>query len=196
MGLCIPSSLPSTLQLNARFSYLSTGRCPNYDDSTQASNCWSHPGSYFASLGFLTAKGDRLTIDAGDWKNGFSRIVLNGQTLTIANLTHPTQHSGFDLQVTLIDAHHLTLTTASSLWSFAIDSSDRFLNLAKVQVSDWHRLVSEVRPHGLLGQTWNRAHGKKKSGQEVDYVEGQVDDYSEAGNDLMGCGTQYNLFHC
>ena len=45
------------LLVNARFRYLSSGRCPAL---ASARNCWSHPGSYLGEVGAVSAEGGRL----------------------------------------------------------------------------------------------------------------------------------------
>ena len=72
-----------TLQMNALFTFLDAGACPAYPSSmsTPPSHCWSHPGSYFGSLGLRTSGGDRLRIDAGDGRTGFAQLNLNNRSL-------------------------------------------------------------------------------------------------------------------
>jgi hypothetical protein len=69
-----------------------------------------------------------------------------------------------------------------------VENSDGFLNMLRVEVSDWRRLEQDVQSHGLLGQTWRR----RQSG----HIEGEVDDYAVGHNDLLGCSFLFNQFTC
>ena len=103
----------------------------------------------------FTSSGDRVFIKAGSYQNGFKSITING--IEIINQSINQQYnqqynnqSSFNLL--LIDRFHIHLSIYP--WSFDIDNSDEFLNLARVRVMDWHKLVTSLKPHGLLGQTW------------------------------------------
>ena len=159
--------------LNARFVFLSSGRCPPpATDGSAASACWSHPGSYLGQLGLVTAAGSRLVVDSGTASVGFARVALDdvklstGQTVTAAGLS-----------VTLHDAYRLTVRV--SAFELQLSNSDRFVNLQQLRVLPGSRLHS----HGLLGQTWRRP---RSAAQEVADVEGWIDDYAEQDNDLLG----------
>jgi len=197
--------------MNARFVFLASGECPTYsgDDTVQPSNCWSHPGSYFGQLSFITNNGDQIMIQAGNGNEGFNKIMINNETIitekkekfpiTITghakvnnNVDNNTQHCSSPFIMTLHDFHHLSLSY--SLWTMEIDNSDMFLNLASVSVSSWSTLVQSVQPHGLLGQTWRILRGNDR-GEEVSSIVGRVDDYLEANNDMYGVSTLYNKFH-
>src|SRR5271167_2488941 len=93
--------------MNALFTFLDPGACPVYPSShsTPPENCWSHPGSYFASLGLRTSKGDRLRIDAGGGGAGFDDVVLNGRSI----LHSEDAVQGVELTVTVVDSHHLLI---------------------------------------------------------------------------------------
>ena len=65
-----------------------------------------------------------------------------------------------------------------------VENSDGFVNLIAVRVLDWSQLTS----HGLLGQTWRAPLTR---GVDLAAVEGAVDDYAEANNELMGDGFMY-----
>jgi hypothetical protein len=63
-----------------------------------------------------------------------------------------------------------------------VHNSDHFVNLHEVKVFHWSTLEG-TRAHGLLGQTWQRpSRGSDRRG----VIEGDVDDYTEASNDLLG----------
>ena len=184
------------LQLNARFDFLSSGSCPVYGNRSAptASSCFSHPGSYFGAIGVRTAAGSRLLVLPGAARSGFASIQLDGRELTAA--AEEAEASGAALQVearelsvTLHDRHHASLR--HGLFTFHLDSSDRFLNIAAVDTDSWAELVKTVRPHGLLGQSWQRRSGKDR-GQQVQDVEGRIDDYAQPDNDLFAAGSLYD----
>ena len=180
----------ASLQMNALFTFLRSGVCPVYPvhSTEQSKNCWSHPGSYFGSLGLRTDGGDRLLIVAGGSHSGFAEILLNNRSLLHSTGTV----RGADLILTLTDSHHLRVD--QGLFTFGIDSSDYFLNLASVSISSWSTLVSEVQPHGLLGQSW-KASNDRPRGLDVPEVEGSVDDYLDQDGDLFGYNNIHSRFH-
>ena len=180
----------ASLQLNALFTFLSAGACPVYPStvSTAPENCWSHPGSYFGSLGLRTSKGDRLRIDAGAGGWGFHDVTLNGQSV----LHREGLVLGVQLNVTMIDSHHLSI--AHGTFSFSVDNSDGFVNLASITLhSSWSALTTRVQPHGLLGQSWMTHRGSDR-GMEVAEVQGVVDDYLDVDGDLFGHHNVYDRF--
>jgi len=197
-------------QLNAKFKFLSEGQCPNYkNNSIKAENCWSHPGSYFGSLAFMTNKGDKILVEAGSGVNGFQLITVNNKTININNNNNNNiewpivingklnnidddNSSSFEpFKLTIIDSHHLSFEY--SLWSLLVDNSDQFLNLATVSISSWSQLIDKVQPHGLLGQTWKVLRGDQR-GEEVSEIAGRVDDYLESNNEIFGHSTMFNKF--
>jgi hypothetical protein len=187
------------LQLNARFVFLSAGVCPVYSSGKVPSNCWSHPGSYFGAVGLRTAAGARLLIVPGSARQGFESVqldgveLLSGEELTGSRKLMPfaMQSASRDLGVSVVDSHHLTVSCG--IFTLSIDSSDRFVNLASVGVSSWSDLVHTVQPHGLLGQSWRRG-SQAVQGSDVPEVEGRVDDYVQAGNDIFGYDNLYSRF--
>ena len=73
-----------------------------------------------------------------------------------------------------------------------VDSSDHFLNLAEVRVSNWSRFTRFLWPHGLLGQTWRKS--PSTPGLDLPQIEGRVDDYLEASNDMFGTNFLFSQF--
>jgi NHL repeat len=186
----------ASLQLNARFAFLAQGRCPVYTRTRPAINCWSHPGSYFGALAMRTQAGSRLLIEAGDAATGFQSIILDGINLTTSAVTadirgEAVEVRGCGLTVRLLDRHHLTVV--HGVFGVSIDSSDRFLNLAEVAISSWSELVRNVKPHGLLGQSWRRLEGADR-GVDVPQVAGAVDDYADGDNDIFGVNNIHSRF--
>ena len=80
-----------------------------------------------------------------------------------------------------------------------MDCSDRFLNIAELRVLDWGRLTHTDRPHGLLGQSWTRRSRAVQSGKDGqvsvrEVVEGEVDEYVIAEDELFGTSFVYSAF--
>ena len=159
------------MRLNARFSFLTKGRCPA---TANPINCWSHPGSYLSEIGLWTAAGDRLVIVAGDYKTGFSSVTLNDAAVKAGAKAV----QGKALRVVYTSAFSLHLTVGN--FELVLENSDGFVNLVTVEVQQWSKLRST---HGLLGQTWRTSAPK---GLDVKEVEGRIDDYAEADNELLG----------
>jgi len=164
--------------INARFVFLSEGRCPSV---AAPSNCWSHPGSYLGEIGLTTSKKDRLMIKSGSGQTGFSSVSLNDIELKAG-----VNISGGAVKGAFTSAFSLTITAGN--FEVTVNNSDHFVNLVSIKVLDWSRLSS--RCHGLLGQTWRRPTQK---GQEIKEIEGRVDDYAEADNNLLGNRFDFQL---
>ena len=170
-------------QVNARFAYLSAGHCPIIDGFPDT-NCWSHPGSYISQLSFqqrVNGTVHTALLTAGGAKDGFSlvqvdgRAVQVGQTATIGSFS-----------VYRKTAHAVSVTTAH--FAFELSSSDRFINQAVALTVP----MSQVRgAHGLLGQTHST---KLHSDGAIPFIEGGVDDYTIADDDMLGQDFPYNRF--
>ena len=169
--------------VNARFRYLSSGRCPQA--ASHASNCWSHPGSYLGEVGVVSAEGDRLHVVSGDWSTGFDRVTLDGAVLSVPSNT---TRAGLDVQ--LLSAFELRVRVGN--WELLLHNSDRFVNVVETRVSHWSELSAGGGSHGLLGQTWRLPREGRRGGQ-VQYIEGDVDEYVEQNNDILGGAFLYGL---
>ena len=186
----------SSLQVNARFTFLTSGACPVFRHGRTAANCWTHAGSYFGSMGVRSAAGSRLLIVAGNASTGFASIGLDDTNLTAMafgaeDKDEPVELGAPGLHVTVIDRHHLTVQ--HGLFTLDIDNSDGFLNLARVTIASWAELTRVVQPHGLLGQSWQRWAGADR-GEEVAEVQGRVDDYVDGDDDIFGINNAYSRF--
>ena len=164
------------LQINARFAFLSGGRCPSIPTPSQ---CWTHPGSYLSEFGIVTDSGDRLAIHSGSWQQGFSAVTLNGQQQAVGRAI-----SGASVSGRYYTAFSLSFTVGN--YELSLENSDGFINLLSVRVLHWAKLTE--RSHGLLGQTWRLTAAR---GRDVREVEGSVDDYTELNNDLLGNAFAY-----
>jgi hypothetical protein len=159
------------LRVNARFSYLAHGSCP---DLPQPANCWSHPGSYIGDIGIWTAAGDRLVIHSGGAQAGFAAVTLNGRQLSAS--TADAQGQALVLRF----SSAFTLSVSVGNFELSLENSDQFINVVGVRVLDWANLTVA---HGLLGQTWRAG---RRHGLQLPDVEGLIDDYAEGNNDLLG----------
>ena len=167
----------NTTQVNARFTYLSSGVCPPTANPT---NCWSHPGSYLGAVGVMELVDgvrQQLRIEAGPARSGFRNVTLNGELLAVGSAA-----SVGSLAVQYVDAYSVIVDTAQFTLSF--DNSDMYLNQAVSARIPLARLTC----HGLLGQT----HHARKYNSAVKFIEGSVDDYSVA--DLSATDFPYNQF--
>ena len=190
----------ASLQLNARFMFLHQGGCPVYGHYTNsprpAGKCFSHPGSYFGAIGVRTASGSRLLLLAGSARTGFASIQLDERELkhmaAKAEAAAGEQRvETADLSLALLDRHHVQVR--HGIFTLLLDSSDGFINIGGVSVSSFTALSQSVKPHGLLGQSWQRRSGADR-GKDVAEVEGVVDDYSVADADIFGIATLYSQF--
>ena len=164
--------------LNARFVFLGKGRCPAAE-KRQNSPCWSHPGSYLGSLGLKTADGHTLQIDSGSAESGFATVLVDGLPLAVGQSVATAAEGLGQLTVHRLSSHRLSLSISS--FEVDVDNSDMFVNLARVAVRDRPSLHS----HGLLGQTWS-APVSSAAATQIACVEGAIDDYVEAANELLG----------
>ena len=180
---------PSTL-INARFYFLSAGVCPPAHVRTA---CYSHPGSYFGSLALSTRSGARLLLQPGAAAMGFARIDLEGAAIDLSAAGTTVVSADGSIRVTVQDAWRVSVSLSN--YELQLASSDHFVNVASVRVLDWQVMTHTLRPHGLLGQTWQRRHAGSPGLVVLStQVEGVVDDYLEQGDDMFGYDTVYNRF--
>ena len=181
----------ASVSINARFVFLDSGVCPVLEGVT-LSNCWSHPGSYFGELAIQTEAGDQLELVAGPAALGFSEVRLQQQSVS---LSRGSTLTGRMLNVTVLSSHSLSITVDN--YRLLVDNSDRFVNLLSVEVLNWHRLVAVDQPHGLLGQTWQPLRRERRGDgvlSAAQVTEGSVDDYTIAGDQLLGTDFLFNKF--
>ena len=173
--------------VNARFIFLSSGRCPPAAAAaaatTAGSNCWSHPGSYLGELGVVSPAGDRLHIVSGAWDVGFHTVTLNGATMDTHRAYNMSTGASAGMDIAVHSPYSVSVTVGA--WQLTVDNSDRFVNLVQLRVRRSWAELSTVRPHGLLGQTWQLPTSRGKQ-QLQRYVQGAVDDYVEQNDDIMG----------
>ena len=162
--------------VNARFRYLSSGRCPTV---TMPSNCWSHPGSYLGEIGVVSTRDSMLHVSSGGWDRGFKSVVLNNVTLSVG-----TNATVDGIELSFLSSYLLSLKVGN--FQLVMENSDHFINILETHVLQWHKLSS----HGLLGQTWRMP---SRPGNQVRCIEGDIDDYLERNNDLLGFDFVYGV---
>ena len=196
----------AAVQLNARFTYLSGGECPrDATTHTPLFTCWTHPGSYLSELALRTSGGEYVRLVAGKAQQGFAvvelgstdssntsrRVLSVGDTATLSVLD---EASAATTATVSYDGLRSVRLSHAGLYSLVVENSDGFLNLLSLSVRSMHALSTRVHSHGLIGQTWRAAAEVK--GSEVREVEGYVDDYAEAGADMLGCDFVSNKHKC
>ena len=189
----------SSLSINARFVFLTSGRCPVVNGE-RLHYCWSHPGSYFGAVSVQTATGDRLELLAGSASQGYARVALNGRELSVGN---GSLVEGYGMSVLRSTSHALHIVVGN--YELRLENSDAFINLVAIRVTDWQQLLAVDQPHGLLGQTWSNeactADKRRQRQTNADgtmslphVIEGDVDDYATSSDDLFATDCMYNKF--
>lgn len=183
-------------QLNARFTFLDKGSCPavssRYAVAVSTESCFSHPGSYFGEIGLLVKNNDaslmdQLVITAGDAETGFSALSIQQCDThgckTARSLRLGGQFTNSDTQLTVDykSTHEIRFRTAN--YEATLFNSDMFINVARFGVLNWRRVVTDLKPDGLLGQTWHSVP------RQV-----EVDDYADADNSICGWNNIHSKF--
>ena len=179
-------------QVNARFVFLESGRCPTVAALPEAwTNCWSHPGSYMGEMSFQQVVDGTLhaaLIVAGGADQGFSTVQMDGKELKVGDLVRFVQPNSaatskyFSLHYT--STH--TVTVQMEHFESKLTSSDMFINQALRPTVP----ISQLRSHGLLGQT----HCTQTYQSAIKFIEGDVDDYVIDSQDIFGTDFHYNQF--
>jgi len=168
-------------QVNSRFTFLTQGQCPLFD-GVPDTNCWSHPGSYMGEMSFQQVVDGKLhaaLVTAGSAKKGFSAVQMDGKAIKVGETV-----SFGSFSVAAKSSHAVVVSTEH--FEFELSNSDMFINQglrSKVP-------LSQLESHGLLGQT----HSSKTYASSIRYIEGDVDDYVIADNDVFGDDFVYNKF--
>ena len=185
------------VQLNARFSFVSSGGC----DTEKVTNaplyaCWTQPGSYLTAIGLRTVAGDTIVVNTGEVSQGFDSLLVNGervQTAAADATKWPITLSSSDPTLPSLTIHRVdqrTLTIANAgLNTLTLQNSGSFINIIHLEVSSMGRLTTTIQPNGIIGQTWQ----KRADGFEID---GQLSDYVETRGELLGCAFAFNKFDC
>jgi len=169
------------LQLNARFRFLTGPRpCPVMPSTGRPCEaCWSHDGSYLSEVAArVKMTGEAVRALAGNASQGFSLVEVNGAPLTTSGSTATGS-------VQLLSTHELAITAGS--FRIVLESVDSFVNLRSVEPTV---PVAQLHSHGLLGQTWSSARYQST----LKVIEGEVDDYVLADDDIFGTDFPFNQF--
>ena len=171
----------SASQVNSRFVFLTEGECPVLAGKRQ-SGCWSHPGSYMGDMSFQAVVDGKLhaaLVTAGSADTGFAQVQMDGKQLSVGDKV---AFGSFSIEYT--SSHEVAVTLDN--YSVRLANSDMFLNLALTATKP----LSQLQSHGLIGQT----HSTKTYKSLIKYIEGQVDDYLVAEDDVFGTGFPFNKF--
>ena len=171
----------ASTQVNARFVFLSSGRCPVID-GVPASACWSHPGSYLGSISvqqIVDGRLHRLLLTSGAADAGFLSVELDDEPLRVGR-----SFSADPLSVEYESAYRCVVQTEE--FRFVFDNSDGFINQAV-----WPRKpLQQLTAHGLFGQT----HSLNRHATPLKFIEGDVDDYVVQDGDIFGHQFRFTQF--
>ena len=84
------------------------------------------------------------------------------------------------------DARSLLVTAGA--YAFTLHNMDGYVDLTRLESTCWQCVVDELRPQGLLGQTWNATAVVR--GQS----EAEVEAFREAHDELLGCQHVHDRF--
>jgi len=168
------------LQLNSRFVFLDSGKCPVIDGK-KAKGCFAHPGSYLGEIGIKTRAGDKIKLISGDAEQGFASVQVNGKTVDVGETIDLAGDMG---SITVNSTHIVDVSVGQ--WNIVYENSDMYVN-QNVRVTDAQKLKS----HGLLGQTWRA----KTYPNTIKHIQGSVDDYVIREKDLFGDNFVFNMFN-
>ena len=185
------------VQINGRFTFI--GWEDEHECLTDAASqplyvCWSHAGSYISALSLQTSSLSSLLVEAGSGRHGFAAVLLDNSPLQVGDKAALRVDNGGhenNMTVTWLDVRTVLIEHAG-VYTMRLQNSAGFLNLVELSVDSWSRLTTDVQSHGLLGQTW-RLYNK---GEDVKAIEGRIDDYLLARNDMFGCDDVYSKFEC
>ena len=170
------------VQVNARFTFLEGGRCPPKIETP----CWSTLALTLALCPLVLHPAPLCSSS----RRRQQRLRSRRARRQVA-LIRQAQHQLL-LRLVYRRPYHERMARGGDRRPvhMQLDNSDSFINLVSVRVSDWSKLVHEVQPHGLAGSDVKR----QRLGLDVKEVEGRIDDYLEANNDMMGNEFMYNKF--
>ena len=177
------------MQLNSRFAFIARADCPAKQVVDTA--CWSHPGSYMRDMAVTALlDGDEdgqqptlttFTFLSGPAATGFQAVLVDGVAANSFSAR------GYTLRTA--STHSVSLLTP--LFALQLDNSDGFINL-RLQLAPTVTVdqLAAQNVHGLLGQT----HTLRRHAGPVHAIEGDVDDYVIADNELTGSHFPFNRF--
>ena len=175
----------ATTSITSRFAFLSSGVCPIIDGVPLA-NCWSHPGSYMSSVGFLQQVSGLLhsvVVEAGSANVGFAAVQVDGLPVGVGD---DPMMCGASFCLHFQSSHRLTVRTEQ--FELTLSNSDRFVNIDRI--TPLLPLSQLNGTHGLIGQT----HQFRIHPSSLKYIEGEVDDYLIHRGRLLGTDFVFNRF--
>jgi len=119
-------------------------------------------------------------VTAGSAKNGFSGVQMDGKALKVGDKV-----AFGDFSISYDSAYGVSVSLEN--YSLNLSNSDMFVNMALSAKVALNKLAS----HGLIGQT----HANKVYKSAIRYIEGEVDDYLIADNDVFGTDFPFNRFN-
>ena len=155
--------------------------CSPVVNGRKQKSCWSHPGSYLGELGLKTKAGDKIHLVTGNAKKGFESVTVNDKEVRVGESVI----LGGDMGSLSRNNTHTASVTVGN-WDFVFENSDMFVN-QRVRVID----ASNLRSHGLLGQTWRDTLHPNP----IKYIEGKVDDYVIRDKNIFGDNFMFNAFN-
>ena len=97
------------------------------------------------------------------------------------------EHSPTSPTFTVHRPSHRSLHIRAGVYELQVVNMDQYVDVATLDVSCWQCVVEQLRPEGLLGQTWNATASVKHS-------EDEVEQYRERDDHLLGCKHRHDRF--
>ena len=97
------------------------------------------------------------------------------------------EHSPTSPTFTVHRPSHRLLHIRAGVYELQVVNMDQYVDVATLDVSCWQCVVEQLRPEGLLGQTWNATASVKHS-------EDEVEQYRERDDHLLGCKHRHDRF--
>ena len=137
---------------------------------------------------------DGVAMGHGEERQGVQGVVevkgaqrlLRGRKGEAADADSGEQSSTFPT-LTVHRSSPRTLRVRAGVYELQVDNMDQYVDVAALDVSCWQCVVEQLRPEGLLGQTWNATAAVKHS-------EDEVEQYRERDDHLLGCKHQHDRF--
>jgi hypothetical protein len=155
------------LQINARFVFLESSKCGADQDL-----CWTHPGTYLGEIGILF-ENHRLQLISGSLEQGM-KVIFNNKTLTIGDKY---EFDTLNINFEFVNKEQFSISTHEFRINF--NGRDHFfneqLNLTPMMSKLLSRPIEKMStkfltkqaPHGLIGQTWNKATYKVTKRKQI-----------------------------
>ena len=152
------------VQLSAQLVQLSNISCPyvpdiNLGGARVVDNCFEHAGTYFGQMTIRIPGGRWLRIVGGAVSSGFAQVVTsdghNVQVGALYDVPSTNATGSSRLQRLLVERPSARqLVVSAGVYVLLIDNMDRYVDLSSLQVTCWDCVALQLRPTGLLGQTW------------------------------------------